>query len=141
MQQQYAELAAQAKELNNESDNINDIITQTNKQLAELNIGLEVWVGPWGNKAYQAGYARLDSGWGLATRDVFKSSKDDDDEDDGQKTEYSEAVSLLSAPRSIRIDALDDLERIIEALKTKAKNSIDTIHEAKKIVAELTAAA
>lgn len=144
MQQQYAELAAQAKELNNESDNINDIITEINKQLAALNIGLEVWVDPWNDNTYQVGYTKLDSGWGLATRDVFEpepSDADDAGESNAQKIEYGEAVSLLSASRSTRIVGLYNLDRIISDLKDQAKCNIDTIHKAKKIAAELAVTA
>jgi hypothetical protein len=142
IQQQCTELAALATELNTASSSLNNTIAEINRQPAALNIGLEVWVGTYNSNAYEVGYAKIDSGWGLATRNVFEPSDDDDaGESNAQNIGYSEAASLMLAPRSIRIDALNNLDQIINSLKTEAKSSINTIRNAKKIAAALTVAA
>jgi len=139
---ELSELAPLAENLNAKSKEVNETLTLVNDKLAALNVGLAVWLGPWKEDLHQhqIGYDKVEEKWQLVTRNC------DGEEVDGPcgieewvavAGSYGFAKSILQAPRSVRIETLELLPVIIDRLKAKIKENIDTIERAKKIAAEL----
>jgi hypothetical protein len=145
-----AELSQTAKALNSESDSINGLISQYEKTLASLNIGLEVWLTshPLDSKTrfienpeegediadgaheLELGYAKGDSSddqWSLKLRHATYLS-------DGELYDVTSPRELLSASRKHRIRALELMPELLLAIKEEAEKALRTIEAAKKIV-------
>jgi hypothetical protein len=152
---ELSELASIAETLNQESNEINETIASFNKELAALNLGIEVWCGPWdedpcqlgvvdGKNAapYQIGFARFVDGknavWELAFRSCIPIEFTNECGDKDWKAKpwsMGSADSLLRAPRNVRIEGLTVVSQIISSLKASAQDKINAIRDAKKIAA------
>lgn len=138
------ELASIAETLNQESNEINSTIASLNKELAALNLGIEVWCGPWDEDPIQIGFAKVEDGktssWELATRTcvpIIKKSDFGYEEWEAKPGSAGEAQPLIRASRNVRIDGLQVVSQIISALKAAALGKVDAIRNAKKIAADL----
>jgi hypothetical protein len=144
--QSFDELTSLAKQLNEESSDLNATIMQINQKLAAMNLGMESWFGPWEDEPFQIGFAKVEDGkaatWELATRPCTPILKTDDfgiEDWEAEPGSSGQAESLLRASRNIRVDGLSLLPQILSDLERAAKNKIDTIRNAKKIAADLAA--
>ncbi len=104
-------LAGAAATLNERSDALNELIGIYEDALTQANIGASVWVPLPPNPPYQVelwelGYCKCGSRWCLAVR--RKSATTD--------LPFSSAVALLTAPRAVRVRALDHLQTLVRAL-------------------------
>ncbi|AXC12707.1 hypothetical protein ACPOL_3420 [Acidisarcina polymorpha] len=138
------ELIPVAKTLNEESDGINATITDLNRKLSALNIGIEVWIDPEEAGSFQFGYARIDSGkdqaWELALRHRDSRKAKANFEAviaEGDELMPGPAESLLRAARNVRIEALEVVPLILRNLKQVAERNIETIKRAKQLASEL----
>ena len=136
------ELEPIAEALNAESNEINSILATLNAKLAALNVGLEVWLPP-DEDHIQIGYAKAEESWQLATKwyeDIrWVPNLRFDDSGDWEPvpgTNY-EVSSLLQESRELRIRALDYMPSVIWELKKRAEESLQSIHAAKEMAANL----
>ncbi|SRR6266851_4467662 len=145
------DLAAVATQLNEESDDLNEVLDAWDEKLRSLNIGLERWVAissedqsvtvedgsdtkdvP-GSVEQQLGWAKYDigGGWRLVTREATYRG----DADSGwQKIEQSLSQPIGEASREVRIEALEVLPRLLQELKESAEKAVAKIARAKKLV-------
>ena len=140
--QEIQKLVPLAQTLNRESDDINATITALNQKISALKLGIETWVGPFAEDAdkIQIGFAKIETGWELCTRECWlKDDNPDDDFDEEDETLYrfGAANPLLRATRNQRIDGLEVVPRILDEMHKKAEKNIETIRRAKKMVADL----
>ena len=142
----FEELSSLAKQLNDESSDLNSTIAQINHKLAAFNLGIEVWRGPWDGVPLQFGFAKVEDGkvsaWELATRSCVPVRKADDEDGDPvwepQSDNIGDAESLLRGSRNVRVEGLGQLPAILAELKYEANLKIETIRNAKNIAAELS---
>jgi hypothetical protein len=137
-----SELAAAVKILNEESDDINATLKSVNARLGALNIGFEVWEGPWerAHVPHQIGFAKVGERWELAVRTCQAARNVDQfgwETYDAVAGSYGDARSILQAPRNVRIDALTVLPDIICDLESEIHSSLDVIRKGKEIAADL----
>lgn len=144
-QASYRQLAAAATNLNTASDDLGKIVAQFDSVLQKLNLGIPSWVfvcsdqsdGPNYN-SYQVGYDKVGGKWGIALRRVWGN-------DYASEIEGSEEWTFNEAPRWLRIDAIDKVLDLIEALAKKATETTtqlgNKLPRAKELATALTAAA
>jgi hypothetical protein len=140
---ELGQLTPLAETLNRKSDEINQTLTTVNAKLAELNIGVEVWLGPWeGDRdPYQIGFAKIGDAWQLSTRSC--EAEESHDSYTGEKGwravpgSYGPAKAVLQASRNVRIATLELLPTLINELKEQIERKVKAIEEAKQIAAEL----
>jgi hypothetical protein len=147
---ELSELAPLAKTLNEESNDLNQTIAALNRHLAGLNLGIEVWCGPWDEDTpFQIGYAKVEDGvnsrgtatWELATRSctpVLVKDEEGGDNWEAKPSSLGTPQCLLRASRNVRVDGLEVIPEIIRALKARAESRIATIRKAKKLAADLS---
>ena len=135
-----------ANKLNKESDELQGILSTVNKKLAELNLGLDVWcrfkselLCKTGNGAWMLGYTKVqDDGWCIAVKEIeFRVDYVGTPEEEWHIEAESEPISLLKAPREVRIAAAEILSDLIDALKEEAERSVKAIEKARKIADKL----
>jgi hypothetical protein len=147
---ELSELAPLAKTLNEESNDLNKTIAALNRYLAGLNLGIEVWCGPWDEDIlFQIGYAKVEDGvnsrgtatWELATRSctpVLVKNESGRDNWEAKPGSLGTPQCLLRASRNVRVDGLEVIPEIIRALKARAESKIATIRRAKQLAADLS---
>ena len=147
-------LADVSRQLNEESDSVNDLIASVEVAINSANPGVEVWLNEHRvdvfaesvrDKAkdedgyglvepvrydtfWVIGYGRGDDGtWRiLARQDEFDPS---DDDTNGSILQF--ATSLVSCPRAVRIQAAPRLERLVERVTQRSQEMLDDLREAK----------
>jgi hypothetical protein len=150
----FEELAAIAGKLNAESNDLNKTITSLNARFAEINVGVEVWLPlSQGGLRYNRrvsppekyeentflGYGKVgpDEKWQLAVREDTLTYNWDNDEKEEYVVTESDCTPLLKASRDIRIQAMELVPELLEALKRAAQEKLRIIQGAKKLAAEL----
>ncbi len=128
----YSKLSAVATDLNKASDELGTIITQIDTALKKLNLGVTVWITiakrpahPEDNDFWcetdQLGYAKLGGKWGIAIRSV------------GENISYSENSEtgewlFNDAPRTLRLQAIDNIEELLDGLAQVAIKTKEEIY-------------
>jgi hypothetical protein len=147
------DLKGVADKLNKESDALQEILATMNTKLAELNIGLDVWcelpheifclgdneVTEQNEKTgyrygWAIGYTKLQEGWSIAVREVRAANLSSDwpeIEPDG------DPISLLKAPRTVRIAAAQKLCTLINEINNAAERGVKAIEDARRIAEKL----
>jgi len=152
------ELSSLSRKLNQKSDKTNSIITTINKKLADLNLGLEVWLENWEiesddySKVYAGqisplprqksvtylGYCNVEDGWQLAAKTgMLIEAWDKDSEETFTELTEVEYRSLLKAAREIRVGALPLVPRLLDQIKYRAESLLKAIDEAEKAAEKL----
>jgi hypothetical protein len=120
------------------------------QQLIKANIGLEVWLEEAAQRLSSStstrdtddftrftyaelGFARLRDGWHIAARDFVVET--DSQGYEGEHVLTREPYTLAQASRKERIEALRLLPDLIQALHAEATKAINTIEEAKNLIA------
>jgi hypothetical protein len=126
-------LSTAASDLNVVSDELGKSISEVDVALKKLNLGVTVWVpinswddpqdGSYGSE--DIGYAKIGGRWGVGLRTVFGRPEWDEDN--------VEAWLFNDAPRSLRIEAIGKIPKLLEKLSEKA---VETTHEIKNKLAE-----
>lgn len=155
---QLEKLASLSKTLNNKTDAINAAILRLEKRLAEMNIGLEVWLGvalaeegyftrtndrgeiidPDGWSAMysvELGYAKFNDEWHIVSRRTLDLYAPDDGYGLGEmifnrRIESGPLRPLTSAPRAVRIEAMQYMDSLIAMIISTAEKHIKIIDEA-----------
>jgi hypothetical protein len=124
-------LASVSQSLNQASDLVTARISEVESALREYKLGVEAWVdirrwhdegqftdGNWYRlgRTQRLAYGKKDGKWGLLTYIVAEESD-----------EYEEFAFLREAPRDLRLNAIDKLPELLEALVEKA---VQTAQEA-----------
>jgi len=147
------ELAGLSKKLNQKSDTLNTTITSVNDKLAKLSLFVQAWVGniEEGDPYYHEddeklrfpmheetwlGYYRFDRGWELAVKTVTLSETTTLNEE--KTIEASTPLPLLNASRDIRAKAMELIPRLLDAIKERAEELLESIDKAEKAVQGLT---
>jgi len=154
-----SELKPVAETLNDKSNSVNEIIADLNATLEKLNVGIEVDDGPilhtsnwtWPEDhanvrtrhVCHLGYAKLGEHWQLAVAEYNeiqevedgRPEKDDYGNDETEYGELSSFIPLLQAPRSLRIEALAEVENLFSTLKERAESRIKAIDKARELAA------
>ena len=147
-----SELAPIAKQLNEQTDKINSIISTLNRKLGKLNLGIEIWLDtplsadPWVEDdnevrcrdAFYLGYGRLGDKWELLAKEVTEEIKHDQ-----EGREYIEELgrdrraSLLNGTRNARLAALEQLPELLDAMKTEGERLLKLIDAGEKTAQSL----
>jgi hypothetical protein len=148
------ELAGLSKKLNQKSDTLNTTITSVNEKLAELGLFVQAWVGniEQGDPYYHEedeklrfpmheetwlGYYRFDRGWELAVKTVTR-QKTGDLHTPEETVEAATPLPLLNASREIRAKAMDLIPELLDRIKKKAEELLESISKAEKAAQALT---
>lgn len=86
------------------------------KHLQALNLGVEVWVNSTKSDGAQFGFFRFSTGWSLAFR----------------ASEAKPPVTLLSAPRSARIESLSVMLSLLGAIQKRSNELSAEIEQTTK---------
>jgi len=124
-----------AEQLNKQSDQVQEALTAVQRALAQLNLGVEAWItielvdmretSPDEQvedfrRYTEIGYARVGRSWALAYKE-YKVINADGQYDDPRE-EMIRLGELLSAPRTIRLQAAAKLPDLLEAIGTEAES-------------------
>lgn len=106
-------------------------IASIESQVNATNVGIEAW-SAFLSGGYWLGYARIGNGWRIA---VVPGDRDG--------TCRGDALPLVDAPQSVRLEAFDQLEGLIERLTAKASELVSAWRtanlRAEKVLASLRA--
>src|SRR5579872_4478823 len=119
-QSSFQELAAAAAELNQVSDQLTKSVGELDAAIASLKLGVSCWVNiyeAWdGRWRHLLGYEKINGKWGLAIRIV----------DEGQDRIDNEWL-FADSPRDLRVEAVDRIPKLFEALSEKVMLTRDQI--------------
>jgi hypothetical protein len=145
------QFAPLAKQLNETSDKLNDVITEVNSKLQALNLGVEAWCRThlhvddyeeetnfYADRVYRCrvvtdlGYALSEDRCQLVIRRIREA-------EDGAETQETllDISPLLEASRAIRAKALGMLPSLFEAIQREAKTLLAAIEAGEKAAAAL----
>jgi hypothetical protein len=127
-QARYQRLSSIASELNAATDNLGAAIAGLDEALKKLNLGIPSWYKydsfdrPDGYyTSTSIGYARVGSKWGIALKRESGHEQSDDS--------HSEDTWLFNdAPRHLRLEAADELPKMIDQLIRDAENAVETVN-------------
>jgi hypothetical protein len=141
-----SKLSTTAKDLNEKSDSINDVIRAFEEKLRDINLGIEVWLDstPLDSKATFAlddegaedgsvveelGFSKLVTGeWALAVRRAFYDLR-------ASFRSANVPVRLIECSRRLRIEALKQFPTLVGQMTTEATEAIRAIDAARSFVA------
>lgn len=148
----FDDLTTVSKTLNEQSNEINQILSDFEKKLAGMNLGVEAWVGAWNTPglfldhieytenggsregAWVLGYAEDGRGqYRLMTKRLTGYF----DAQEVWHSEEGEIRSILAASRKHRVKALELMESLLTALEQEAQRIVDAIKKGKKTVEKL----
>lgn len=151
-----AGLSEVSRKLNKKSDTLNTTIISLNEKLAKLHLGIETWLPnspieqsdpyydyerdehgnfPLHNETW-LGYCRFDEvGWALAVKRVVLQIVDRSLEN---KIVEAETKPLLDTSRQIRLEAMKLLPGLLDAVKKRAEELVESIDKAEKAAATLS---
>ena len=147
--QTLSELSRISKQLNSDSNSVNEAIEALNEQLREMNLGVEAWVQIAdsgfkleseyeGSRKYRQstllGFSRLTVQWELAINEqtVYYVPDRDDRSEVNELTEDSYSA-LLKASRELRITAVEHFDELLDELKKQANRMLAGVERAKKL--------
>ena len=129
-QKSYQELISVANTLNKASDQLGKIIAPVDLALKALNLGISSWVSfnEWSDNSYnferdEVGYCKVGGKWGIAIRSVSGN------EDLPDETKLDGPWLFNEAPRKLRIQAIDKIPELLEALVKDAADTTKRINE------------
>ena len=152
-----SELSDLSKQLNTETDALNDVIEAVEARLAKMQVGVSVWddtlldksvestCAPGGSNrvgiayGYVIGYVKLADGWRIASKAVKEVSgfyEGDSECPYADLEDESAPTPLLKAPRHVRVEAAGQLEALIVLLKRRVESFIQDIEKSKNLIEE-----
>ena len=142
VQASFRQLSASAAFLNEVSDELRESISDLEKALETLNLGVSAWVQITGGhdesgRYYWSrglGYTQVDKKWGIALRRVRGDESFPEDED-------TEIWQFNDAPRWMRVEGVGKIPELVEALNKQAEDTAKKIKnkntEAKALAAAI----
>jgi hypothetical protein len=154
-------LSTTADALNKETESINALISEVERTIRGMNLGVEAWAEPvrsepaefeesgWdstrnGGKGGQVitkvpgyrdmlvGFAKGEKEWELRVRYVNRKRRSENQE---EQTSIVKEIRLLDAPRFDRIEAFAAFPALIETMRQKAEETIRAIQAGKRLLA------
>ena len=142
-------LSEAATDLNEKTDELNDVFLEVEKRLADARVGVSIWLADGEQLLDQSsrrdgrytgwalGYAKIGSEWRLAAKRVagqeVTSSINRFEEPDVFE-DLEDPVALVKAPRSVRVEAAAVLEQLVDQLTERVKLFAANIERAKELV-------
>lgn len=140
IQEQYLALAKLAPSLNSASDELAKAVAPFEETFKRLNLGLTQWVGyafadveAPRYDVYQIGYAKVQGKWGIALRRIWGNEQLDHHEEEGPWL-------FNDAPREMRLQSVDQIPELFEALVKAASDTTKKIREKTESIREMAAA-
>ena len=145
VQASFRELAKTASQLNTVSDALGKYVAEVETGLKTLNLGVAAWVnfGEWTSSdgmittCHQVGFAKIGKSWSIGVRHF-------DDAVWADEWVNFEMWVFNEAPRQSRIDAIDHLPALIQALNKEAakiaKVVADKLPSACKVASDIATA-
>lgn len=136
MPMDFSRLQSLSESLNKESDNLNESIRAFEAKLASLRLGVNAWVLPPLETAVDEehgvvsttslGYSKATGNWclTLAYGNDF----------DPESTQFT---ALSQAARDIRMKAVRQLPKLLEAIESAAAEAVKEVEEARKIMKDI----
>ena len=144
VEKSFRQLASAAEALNTASEDLSKVIRRLDASLKKLALGVSAWVPVSGTSdetqywTVELGYAKVDSKWGLALREVTGYHLDADDESE-------EVWAYNEAPRTQRAEAVEKIPDLLEKLLRHTQETtreftekIEQANDFTTVVAELT---
>lgn len=138
IQAHFKALSSTASSLNTASDELARAVAVLDEALKKLNVGLTAWAtfrtrddddfGLYDKD--QIGYCKLNGKWGIALRRIWGNVDFDDHREDGPWL-------FNDAPRELRLNAVDGIPDLIEALGKEAFDTAKRVQEKTQQVREL----
>ncbi|HXN74024.1 MAG TPA: hypothetical protein VN861_15875 [Candidatus Acidoferrales bacterium] len=137
VQTHFSALSSVAPSLNRASKELTESVAVLDVALQKLNVGVSVWVSfsyglaePPEYDCNQVGYTKVNGIWGIALRHIWG--------DESRGDEGEEGPWLFNdAPRELRIQCVDKIPDVIEALGKKAFDTVERIQQKTQQVREL----
>jgi hypothetical protein len=146
----FDDLTKVGKTLNEQSNQINQILQDFEKKLAEMNLGVEAWLDEWEpniflewtsltvngvqhEHAWVLGYAEHGQKYRLMAKELTGYY----DKEETWRVDEGEYRFLLSAPRKHRVKALELIEPLLGELQHEAQRVLDAIQKGRKTVENL----
>jgi len=137
------ELSVVASALNEATDRLNERILSIEERLGSMGVGDTYWldqpehhlsVGPWvdattpgvrrSREAWAVGYTKISSKWCLAAQEVeFQEMRSGA----SKSFHIGRPIALLSAPRIVRVEAVDKMGALIAGLTGATKGFLSSI--------------
>jgi len=139
IQKHFQVLSGVASSLNTASDELTRAVAALDEALKKLNVGLTVWVTfasitdedyPEIYDSQQIGYCKVNGTWGIALRHVSGDAERGEQDEDGPWL-------FSDASREMRIQAVDKIAELIEALSKEASETTKMVQEKTKQVRDL----
>jgi len=142
-----SELTPIARQLNEKSDKMNNLLATINRQLAKLNLGIEIWLdtllsaGEWiedaannikCREAGYLGYSRVNGKWQLAVRVVPEEMKVNTHQEHIEEAGRPYWSSLLKCSRGVRLAALEQLPKLLDLLNAESDRLVKLIDATEK---------
>jgi hypothetical protein len=139
-QASFQALSSVASSLNKASNELAGVVSVLDEALKKLNVGLTVWVTvrsrsdePQDYDDDQIGYDKINGKWGIALRHIWGNYDFDRHNQDGPWL-------FNDAPRELRLQCLEKIPELIDALNKEAVATTKKVYESTLIVRELTLA-
>jgi hypothetical protein len=141
-----------SEKLNSESDSLNGVFSGLNSRLGAMRIGVSLWLDVeldlheslcssesgsyYSASAWTIGYDKVDDEWCLAAkrRSGVTVTSEEPTNDEFRWSDFGSPVSLLKAPRIVRVEAAGLLDALIAALGKQIEQYLQSIEKAKKLV-------
>lgn len=158
----FEDLAKVSKQINQRSDEANQILKELEQKLVAMNLGVEAWITKYPLTSIESTVEMEDKrdyelyderhrtdevlGFGyFGDRQMLLVKESFYSESPHQLTQYgnwrldreTEAKPLLQASRQLRIEALGNIEHLIDAVLVEAKKVIEAIDKGRKTVDNL----
>ena len=153
----FSSLEKKSKTINKRSDELTEALAAINKKLNSLNLGIEVFCSGALETTCETrmddthhgeperefdistylGYGKYLDKWGLLLKTETLEKALDDDNYREWREHDSERIFLLSAPRQLRMKAVDDIGEVVRLLEKEADNLEASVGKAKKIAESL----
>jgi hypothetical protein len=136
------DLSSLATRLKSETEELNEVIASLSDRLKATGIGVSAWTGQLlaekdrtegdirVRSGWELGYAKVDDTWTIAVR---KTSGQLVGPDEVETWVDEDPMPLLKAPRNVRVESAEHLERLVETISEKARRFIASIAKAKKL--------
>lgn len=153
--EKFERLSTLTQQFNQQCSTLNDTIAEWNTRLANLSLGLEVWlntqpletsglyqaINPETEKPQQhfdrtlLGYAHVDGQWQLAIKEEYTIYQYNEygQEEAVTDSDQERVIRLLSAGRLLRIKAMERLDGLFELLEAEVTRGVNTVAKAQKL--------
>jgi hypothetical protein len=145
LQASFQQLATASGTLNAASDNFSDAAQTLDEALNKLNPGVTAWIvitnfrqehNPHEIRQERLGFAKINNKWGLGLCRVTM-------EDDTGEEETTDQWLFNDAPRNLRLEAIQHVPELVEALAREAEQMAKRVSEgaefAKKLAISISA--